>query len=651
MSYALSRSALGAALAVASFGAVPLMAQEAPETSTRTGEVEEREQVSSSGDTPWQADPIHVTAKGTAADWPSATATDLLSYDAAIAQPQDFQDWITRLPGVGSTGQNGLFETFSIRGSGGNGILILAGGVPVASQRRAGIPVAFVEPQLLGNVNVTRGPAVVHFGPGALGGAVSLEPRWFDAPFLSAGYAGGGNETTLVAATGGEGFSLGMARHRAGDTEAPDGTPLNTSYARDSATLQFRHRFGALELDALLMPSRTEDIGKSNSRYPGRQVTTYPEDNHTIGRLRVQHDNGFQASVYAHDQELGTFKQTPRKADEFAFIGSIESGATVQHAWSSGDFSNDVGVEYFGRRDVDGYDAVGNPGNRTYSLQGARENSWSLFALTDWRVAPQFALELGARTTWIDQYQSGASSADGDSAFTAGAIWTPTAASRWTFNLASGYRFASLEERFYSGVTGRGDIVGNPNLGSEHSLGADLGYAWRADGWNTQMHLWRTDVDDLIQKVELAPDVEGYVNVGQAKLWGAEAVLGWTSPSGLSLHATGAVVHGADKASGEPLYGIPPVRVSLDAAYDVGDFTLSGRYTHRWAMSRPGFEEVRRDAVNTLDAELRYRVSPDLNVKLYVRNATNASYYATADELSAFAPQRSVGFNVVWAMQ
>src|SRR5690606_21035022 len=95
-------------------------------------------------------------------------------------------------------------------------------------------------PSLLGAINVTRGPAVVHFGPGALGGAVSVEPRWFQAPLLSAGYASGGDETTLVAATGSESFSVGIARQRAGTGEAADGTPLNTGFNRESAVLQYR---------------------------------------------------------------------------------------------------------------------------------------------------------------------------------------------------------------------------------------------------------------------------------------------------------------------------------------------------------------------------------------------------------------------------
>jgi len=111
------------------------------------------------------------------------------------------------------------------------------------------------------------------------------------------------------------------------------------------------------------------------------------------------------------------------------------------------------------------------------------------------------------------------------------------------------------------------------------------------------------------------------------------------------------VVRGEDRDSGQPVYGIPPLRAGLDVAYAFGDFTVAGQYTHRWAMTRPGFEELRRDAVDLVDAELRYRLTPEVKLKLYVRNLFNKLYYATADELSAFAPERTVGLNVVWAME
>ena len=651
MTPTLLRSAIAAVLSVAACAAIPVHAADSGADPEAEAAVDAASpDAAPDGGSTWVGEAVTVTAKGTAADWPSALATETLTYQDAIAAPQDFQDLITRVPGVGATGQNGLFETFSIRGSGANGILILVGGMPVTAQRRAGVPVAFVEPALLGDLSVTRGPAVVHYGPGALGGAISIEPRWFDAPFVSAGYATGGDETMLAAGIGSEHVSIGVARHRAGDSESADGVPLNTSFERESATLQFRSRLGEFDVDGLLIPSRTENIGKSNSRYPTRD-TTYPEDTHTLGRLRLRHEGGFEASVHAHDQYLGTWNRRPGSPDTFAAVQSLDIGATVQQTFELGAVSTNIGLEYLGRKDVTAYDASGSVNNREYSLYNASEDGWSAFAIADWQLAPQWALEFGGRWSTIDQDHEAATLDDSDSAFTAGAVWTPTDTSRWTLNLSSGYRFATLEERFYSGVTAQGEVVGNPDLASEHSLGVDLGYAWHAGDWGTEVHVWRNDVDDLIQLIDLAPDVNGYANVGEAELWGAEAALGWTPLDGLALRGSLALVRGEDKLTGDPLYGIPPVTAELEAKYSFSDFTLGARYSHRWKMDRPGFEEVGRDAVDLVDADLRYRIHPSLDLQFYVRNLFDEDYYATADELSTFGQERSVGVNVVWTLR
>jgi iron complex outermembrane receptor protein len=636
-----ARSLLAAALAVAILApAAAVAAETTPSTDATEGTEPDADQT-------WTSDAVNVTARGTAADVPSALATDIVTWQDSVAAPSDFQDLITRMPGIGSTGQNGLFETFSIRGSGGSGILVVVGGMPVTAQRRAGVPVAFVEPSLLGEINVTRGPATVHFGPGALGGAISIEPRWFDGSTVSGGYASSGDEATLMGGFGGESFSVGAARHQANDAQAANGTPLNTSHERDSASLQYRTRLGDFEFDGLLLPSRTDNIGKSNSRFPVRD-TTYPDDDHTLGRVRLRHDNGFEISTYGHDQSLLTYNQRPGTPDTYAYIESLDLGATAQQVFTVDEFTYNIGMEFLGRRDVNGFDARGTLSNRSYSLRDAEEDSWSLFGLADVDVSPELALELGARFSSVDQAQSGASSDDSDSAFTLGARWTPTEASRWTLNLSSGYRFATLEERFFSGVTPQGEIVGNPDLSSEHSLGVDLGYAWQSGNWGSEIHVWQTNVDDLIQLFAIEPGVNGYTNVGSAKLHGAEGVLHWAPTSALTLSASATVVRSKDRQSGDPLYGSPPPTATLEAKYDFADFTFGAFYSHRWPMDRPGFEEVERDSVDLVDLDLNYHLSTAWNLQLYVRNAFNEDYVATADELSALGQERSVGLNVVW---
>jgi iron complex outermembrane receptor protein len=339
----IQKSVFAAAFGMAPFAAGSALAEDAARPDERESETGESQRETRRA---WTGEVVSVTAKGTAADVPDALAVEFVDHAHAVGAPQDFQDLVTELPGVGATGQNGLFETFSIRGSGANGILILVGGIPITAQRRAGVPVAFVEPSLLGDVAVTLGPAVVHYGPGALGGAVSIEPRWFDAPFANASYATSGDEALLAAGLGGDSYSIAAARHQTGDSEAANGTPLNTSYERESALLQYRGSAGAFDVDAFLLPSRTENIGKSNSRYPARD-STYPEDSHTLGRVRVRHASGFEASMFAHDQYLGTWNRRPGSPDTFAGVGSTDYGATLQQTFETETIDTNIGFDYF----------------------------------------------------------------------------------------------------------------------------------------------------------------------------------------------------------------------------------------------------------------------------------------------------------------
>lgn len=633
--------ALLAALALLS---LPLIGHASDGTSMDTGD----DAGIPSRDESRELDMVEVVASGTVSDVPDTLSTDQISWRESPGAPVDVQDLLVRIPGVGATGQNGAFETFSIRGSTANGILVLFGGMPITAQRRAGVPISFVEPALLGAMSVTRGPATVHFGPGALGGAISIAPHWFDGSEITAGYADAGNETLLVAGHGNESLSIGIARRRAGDSEAADGTPLNTSYRRDSASLQWQHMFGDYLFEASLIPSRTTDIGKSNSRYPQRD-TTYPEDRHTVASLHLSHADGFDLRLSGHDQSLLTWNQRPGSPDSWAYIESTDYGLTAQHTWQVGALAFNAGVEYLGRRDVTGYDAQQTPSNRNYSLRNASENLWSAFGLVDWQLDDQLKLEAGVRTSRVSQSLSGASSSSSDSAFNLGAVWNPDSRQRLSLNLASGYRFPTLEERFYTGVTPQGEIVGNPDLGSEHSLGIDLGYGLKLGRWQAQTNLWRTDVEDLIQLYEVAPGVNGYTNVGEAQLHGFELSVGVQATKALQLSASAAIVRSKNELTGEPLYGAPPVTYTFDARHALGPGSLGLLYQHRARMDRPGFEEVERASVDLVDLDYKLPLGKHWNLQLYARNALDKTYWATPDELSALAPERSVGFNLRWS--
>ena len=57
---------------------------------------------------------------------------------------------------------------------------------------------------------------------------------------------------------------------------------------------------------------------------------------------------------------------------------------------------------------------------------------------------------------------------------------------------------------------------------------------------------------------------------------------------------------------------------------------------------RPGPVEVARPGYIEIDAGAGWRVHPMFEVRVVVRNLTNADHFGSADEVAALAPGRSV---------
>jgi outer membrane receptor protein involved in Fe transport len=137
---------------------------------------------------------------------------------------------VQNIPGVAPNGQGGLFENYSIRGVSRHRITTSISGIRLSSERRAGVSASFVDPFLLGSVDVVRGPASSYYGSGALGGTIDLSSRQFQNWVIESDYATQGNGYLLAGGWGGGGWSAGFARRHADNAQAADGTELNKSW-------------------------------------------------------------------------------------------------------------------------------------------------------------------------------------------------------------------------------------------------------------------------------------------------------------------------------------------------------------------------------------------------------------------------------------
>jgi len=110
---------------------------------------------------------------------PRGASTTVLEPTRSADPPQALTDLVSIAPAVSENGQGGLFQNVSIRGVSRQRVRHMISGVRITDERRAGPASSFVDPLLMGSVEVLRGPATTFHGSGALGGTIQALPRKF----------------------------------------------------------------------------------------------------------------------------------------------------------------------------------------------------------------------------------------------------------------------------------------------------------------------------------------------------------------------------------------------------------------------------------------------------------------------------------------
>jgi iron complex outermembrane receptor protein len=211
-----------------------------------------------------------------------------------LSSPRECRAW----PG-GQADVPGLSIAARIAGTPGAGTRIVA-------ERRAGATASFIDPLLLGVVDVVRGPYSSYYGSGAIGGVLEAVPRPFETATAELGWESQGDANYQMVGLELAGWSLGLARRASNATETPDDLYLPSQFEQYSATVGKQWTLSSgLEVDLLLAPSWGDDIGKPNQRYPAR-VTTYPEEQHLVGRVAIHRHGVWHLDLYTHPNTLDT---------------------------------------------------------------------------------------------------------------------------------------------------------------------------------------------------------------------------------------------------------------------------------------------------------------------------------------------------------
>lgn len=590
--------------------------------------------------------------KQAAVDGPYQTTLDIedmFSLDLA----RTIADAMRRIPGVSLNGQGGQFQSYSIRGFSRSRIRTEVDGIPIVTDRRAGNAISFISPDLVTQVSVIKGPSSTLYGSQALGGVANVTTGSLAGTHFSlAGQIDGGNLSAAFKHKE-DSLTYAIALQRGNDESAANGERLNTDYQRMSSLIRYQMHFGNLTTTFSWLPSYAEDIGKSSARFPTREQSDYPSEIHSLAQVHLSSHSGWTAKLFHHYQNWDNRVLRP---EQYQALNQYQSHTVGGH-WSQQLYLDNtqsvIGIDWLSRTgatvdsnfavfgDAQDSDAFANQVN-------GDETNLALYAKTNtqWHA---INIDFGVRYDWLEQDSENTSSLNDDyvSFSLSGALkLSPTLS--LSASVANGFRFPTLSERFFDGRTPRGFVSGNSRLKPEKSLGSQAALVWQAtETLRLNSALFYYQLDDYIQRYDVADNELSYRNVDSAIIKGLELQLYW--------QATDHVTHQLDyqQQSGEDnnqqtLDDVNPRRINWTLEYEFDKLSVGSVVSHVFSTTRAGPSELQRGSHTLWNGTVSYELSDSQSISFTINNILNQTYYASLDEDAPFQPQRSVRLSTQW---
>ncbi|EED33746.1 putative TonB-dependent receptor [gamma proteobacterium NOR5-3] len=579
------------------------------------------------------------------------STADLLAFDEQVSLNRTVGDWIEQLPGVSLNGQGGLFQAYSIRGFSRWRIRTEVNGVPIITDRRAGNSASFVPPDLITQVAVEKSASSTLYGSGAMGGVVGLDTRPAQGLSVKAEAANNGEQFSLTALSGrSDGLSAGMSVRRASDADDPTGDSLNTGFEQFAGLLAGHADLGGLSVNYSWIPSLGRDIGKSNALYPEIRSSSYPKEKHSVGQFELRSRGDWFLRAYHHYQDwdadvvrLGERRNVTRY--QAHTVGGLFQAST---ALLRGEGS--LGVEWVGRRGVSiDEQEFSSDGQLLFNQQlvDGDEDTLAVFADQQW-VGGGLSVSGGLRYDQIEQSSDQRSDSDGQ--WSASAAIDYTLGDSWSTRaeLASGYRFPGLSERYFNGTTPRGEVLGNPDLEAETRQSAEIGVTFEppSSALRGALSLYYSDLENYIERYSISPLLVSYRNLDGASIQGLELDFGLQT--GPVNHRLSYQWQEGEDDQGNTLADLNPPGFRYFMSWQGQRQGVYSDLSFRPSRDEFGADEQPLDSAWIWNARYTQRVAGNWNAELFVSNILDEDYRSTADDVAPLQPGRTFGLRLEW---
>jgi outer membrane receptor protein involved in Fe transport len=216
-----------------------------------------------------------------------------------------------------------------------------------------------------------------------------------------------------------------------------------------------------------------------------------------------------------------------------------------------------------------------------------------------------------------------------------------------TLQYVRGFREPTLSDRYFRGVSGRGFVVGNPDLRPERSDQFDLALrAVFSERVRAAVYGYLYRIDDVIERFRAGTDFL-FRNRGEQEVRGAEVEAEWSPTDRLAL--AGALTWARGRVLDDDSFAadVPARSAVLTVRHTLSD-RLWWRLRARVAASddEPGPTEIETPAYGVVDLSAGFEVTKAFEVVFFGSNLLDERYPLSPDADAPPAPGRGGGISL-----
>ena len=570
------------------------------------------------------------------------------------SMPETIVQALQNSPGIHFIGKGGVSVTPSIRGLARRRILLLANGARIISDRSAGASAQFFPPEMVQQIEVVRSAASVLYGSDAIGGVINIISRTGTNPETNIGSLNLSVNSASKKINGGLNlnrkfgdFSLlaDLQIAQADDYRSANERILNSGFSYYTGNLVFAYENEQRDFSVNFLKSYGKDIGKPERANDPAVSSFYPvEDTNLLNIVynekSIAPGSALNISLFLNPNhyELDKIKAASQQTDisknnalDFGIRASFKKGFNKN-------LSYQVGFDYFDRNNVDMENETWKKGmlnSHSFPVENGKRSDLGIYFTLDYSGLAMFDLVGGARYGFFSRaavsdghYLSKTSQAP---ALFVGVTRKFKESLTLFFNLGTAFRMPSLSEAFYTGITGRNSIVGNPALDPESSLNLDAGAKVHVKNTFLGFYLFQCSIRDMIEKFPLSDSAYTYKNIEQGRIQGMELEFQFYPIKKLEIFGNGFYYLGKSTASEQYLNDVPSAKIFLGVKYTPGRFWSELNWLASAALKHPGPAENGIPAYHVIDIKAGYYFSNRLFLFLKIANLFNRDYFANAD--------------------